>query len=460
MMRRLAFVLLLLPLDGAALQALPTPRDFAYGVPLEVDGDGALYRFELPDEVYRYSTRRDLGDLRIFNGYNEVVPHLLRPGVAQGEAIRQPVSLRFFPLYEAADSGGADTQIHIATDSSGAVVDFWQRGPLEAEREVRRYLIDASALEHPAQRLLLAWDDAAEDVLVSLTLEYSDDLNRWHSLGTSATLAALRYNGHRLGQREIELPALEAKYYRISWPLGRRGIALRSVRAEVLREGEEPARRWITLAPSAEETRRGSYEFHAAGHFPIDRLRVLLPQDNTVVQAKIFSRAGGEAQWQVRHRGLFYRLQHEGHTLQNDTITLPVISDPYWRLELDMEGGGAGRGEPKLELGWVAHELFFVTRGETPFSLAFAAAEVEPPQSDLAPLLQALKKREKGVGFIKSAIPGSYFELGGERRLRPEPPPPPWEKWLLWAVLVLGALTLALMARSLYRQMNATDRID
>ena len=39
-------------------------HDFAYGIPLEVDGDGAIYSLPLPEEVYRFSTRRDLGDMR------------------------------------------------------------------------------------------------------------------------------------------------------------------------------------------------------------------------------------------------------------------------------------------------------------------------------------------------------------------------------------------------------------
>jgi hypothetical protein len=399
--------------------------------------------------------------MRIFNGHNEVVPHLLKPGLQRGEATREPVALRFFPLYQQSDAEGGDTQVHIATDSSGAVVDFWQRAPAEQKEEVQRYLIDASALDKPVEKLMLQWDETAGSFLVSVTLEYSNDLSNWKTLSERHTLAALSYEGYRLGQREIVLPSLRAKYFRLSWPLGEKGIQLRSLRAEVQREGDEVPRQWLILSPSGEETHRGVYDFSVGGHFPVDRARVTLPQVNTVVRARLFSRAAGsETPWRLRHQGLLYNLLREGHTLRSDTIALPGVSDPHWRLEVEMDGGGIGRGMPQLELGWVAHRIYFVSRGETPFSLTYGAAEVAPSRSDLAPLLRTLQQSQKGNGFIKSAIPGSSYELGGERRLQPAPPPVPWKKWLLWSVLVLGVLLLALMARNLYRQMNESDRLD
>ena len=85
--------LLLLPLLGAtafAQEQTLSSHDFAYGIPLEVDGDGAIYSLPLPQEVYRYTTRKDLGDVRIFNGYGEVVPHMLQPGKSYQEVPREP----------------------------------------------------------------------------------------------------------------------------------------------------------------------------------------------------------------------------------------------------------------------------------------------------------------------------------------------------------------------------------
>jgi hypothetical protein len=458
----IAGLVLLLPMVTLAQDQQPlTHNDFAYGIPLEVDGDGALYSFELPAPVYRYCTRLDLGDMRIFNGYGEVVPHLTRPGVRQTALRQEPVSLHFFPLYESNEGKKGETRIHIATDEEGAVVDFWQQAPADEHEVIARYLIDASAVDKPVEKLLLRWDDTTETFLVPVEVEYSNDLASWQPLVTHATLASLRYEQFSLGQSAIDLPSVKAKYYRLSWPLGKKGIQLRELKAVVKQEGAAVLRQWLTLSPSGEATHNGVYDFNAHGHYPVDHVRIKLPQVNTVVRVKLYSRAAGaEAPWHQRYQGLVYHLLREGHALHSDIISLHGINDPRWRLEIETEGGGLGRGEPKLELGWVPHRVYFVARGETPFLLAFGAADIKASRSDLAPLLQTLKQTKKGNGFIKVARPGSYYELGGERRLKATPPPVPWKRWLLWGILVLGVVILALMARSLYRQMNDADRIN
>jgi len=463
MKRTLVVALLLLPLMAVARQEQPLkPHDFAYGIPLEVDGDGALYSFDLPDEVCRYISRSDLGDLRIFNGYSEVVPHLLRPGVKQVERKREPVELPYFAIREAGGEGAAQLQINIATDENGAVVNFWQRGEGLEQSVVRRYLIDASSQQEPLEKLLLEWDDTAEDFLVSVTLESSNDLSNWSPLVSNAALASFNQGGYRLRRGEIKLPPLtRAKYYRLSWPLGEKGIRLKALHALPLSQGDEKPRRWRHYTPTGDAARPGEYEFHVEGHYPFDRARVKLPQGNTVVRARLFSRGTAkQSPWRERFHGLLYNLVREGQVLANDAIELTPVDDPYWKLEIETDGGGLGSGEPVLELGWVPQRVYFVARGEAPFTLAFAAAAVDRPNGDITSLLNTLEQSREGEGFIKSASPGSMYELGGRYRLEPTPQPLPWQQWLLWAILSIGVLIVALMARSLYQQMNNDNRIE
>ncbi len=86
---------------GAALPSMGkdyVPENFAHGYVLKVDGKGAIYTVELPEDVYATVTRTDLGDVRVFNGAGEVVPHTIRKvnddAALQGESIAVP----FFPL--------------------------------------------------------------------------------------------------------------------------------------------------------------------------------------------------------------------------------------------------------------------------------------------------------------------------------------------------------------------------
>ena len=67
---------------GIAVGAAERAQDFAYGMPIEADGEAALYEIEIPAAVYRTVTRSDLGDIRVFNGQGEVVPHALKQSAA------------------------------------------------------------------------------------------------------------------------------------------------------------------------------------------------------------------------------------------------------------------------------------------------------------------------------------------------------------------------------------------
>ena len=91
-----ALIILLALAQGAAL-ATERPDVFAYGIPIKAGAQSALYEVEIPLAVYRGVTRSDLGDLRVFNGAGETVPHALKPrealhATAVGKA-RLPVFL-------------------------------------------------------------------------------------------------------------------------------------------------------------------------------------------------------------------------------------------------------------------------------------------------------------------------------------------------------------------------------
>lgn len=460
---RITKLFLLLPLTAAAAQQVepPRPDDFAYGMPLTVDGDGALYSFDLPTEVCRHVTRRDLGDLRIFNGYDEVVPHQLLPGVKKESQQPQSLELPFFPIRATPDDQVPRGQVFIATDKDGAVIDIRPQGTARQDDKITRYLIDASAAKQPLEKLSLEWDETDEGFLLPVTLEYSNDLTNWRPLVTNAALASLNQGDDQLRQSDIVLPQIQAKYYRLVWPLGEKGIRLRSLHATPKAQGSEKPRRWLQLRPLSVAEGGSVYDFHVDGHFPADRIKVQLPQSNTVVRAKLYSRGAMQnASWQLRFQGLLYNLQRDGRTLTNDAIRLSAVDNPDWRLEIETDGGGLGKGEPVLELGWVPYRVDFVARGDGPFVLAFGAADIAEPHNDISSLIGALQQGHEGEDFIRSAIPGTMYELGGEYRLRSTPPPLPWKRWLLWATLVLGVLAVALMVRSLYRQMSNEEPME
>jgi len=454
-MKILRMVLLWLPLIALAETAPLHPNDFAYGMKLQGDGADALYTFDLPGEVYQHTVRSDLGDMRIFNSNGEVVPYLLQHETVK-EEIRHTVMLPFYPLF--ADEVGVkgETTLRIVPGSQGAVIDLRAQSARDVtNKTISYYIIDASALKQPIRRLTLHWQATNETFISTVVVEQSSDLDHWRPLG-SASLAELLYGNEHLQRNEISLAAEQQHYLRISWPMGHHGVTLTEIEAEVAQPGVEAALNWNDATSRTRDGIPGRYDFEVNGHYPVERLQVVLPQDNTMVRVKLSSSADLQSDhWTVRYQGVLYSLLHEGKRLESGELAIAATSDRYWRLEVAQEGGGIGAGAPQLKLGWHPHRAVFVARGSSPFTLAFGSAHAgsEPQDQGLMGWLAAQRSGGEEI-TMKTAVPQAMQLLGGEQQLVPLPPPLPWKKWLLWAVLVIGVLAMLGMARGLYRQMN------
>jgi hypothetical protein len=443
----------------AATAHAVVPNDFAYGLRLQLPEQAALYQLRLPPPVYQGVTRPDLSDVRVFNGQGEAVPHAFRR-LAQPAQTPSPVSLPLFPLPVDAASDTNRVSLHVKTDAHGRVIDV-QSGAVPVNGPAGRdYLIDANALKNTPDKLLLVWEAPPEGFVATVSVEYSQDLNQWQPLVPQAPLADINYGGHTLSQREIALPPVRARYLRLHWPAAASAVQVKGVQAAFPAVGQAQPLQWISVAGQrlegdpAELRNVSVYQFDATGFFPIDSLRVRLPQRNTLIEAVLLSRAAAAQPWRERYRGALYQLQVQGAELQNTTLALDSTTDRYWRLEVDDRSGGLGKGRPSIEFGWLAQQLVFVAQGDAPFTLAYGRYGFATPTALGEPLLSGLEARS-AQGLIKQAQPGEAIELGGTSRLQPRKPGLPWKSWLLWAALVLGVLVLAVMVRRLYRQMNA-----
>lgn len=428
-----------------------TPDDFARGFRLEVAGGEPVYAVVLPRDVYRTVTRPDLGDVRVFNGEGEELPHAIdRRGVVQDDA-SAVVDLPFFPVYGRPGAEAADLAVQVRRGPGGALVEVTgQARQASSGQAIRAYLVDVSALDAPVEQLSFSWADTASFV-AEVAAEASDDLTTWHRWGTPVTLAQLRYGGHTLIRNELPLPVRRARYARLTWSSDEAPAPLLRVAAQPVRQ-PEPERQWDRLAPVSAEG--GVFRFDQPGYLPVDRVRLDLPQANTLVRVRLASAPDPDGPWTEHFRGIRYRLTLHGHELTPDPIPVPRTSDRYWRLTVEPEGGGLGRGTPVLELGWTPERLLFVARGAPPYTLAFGRAGEAPSAFHPDELLRLLPERNTTAAALPSAAIGEAVELGGDERLTPRTDVP-WSRVVLWAMLVLGVALLATMALRLLKQVRS-----
>ncbi len=455
-MKRLLVLLLLLTVAPAhclaADETQPLRReDFAYGMELMVSGNNAIYSLTLPAEVYQGCTRPDLGDLRVFNAHGPV-PHLLRQ--PQAEQTAKPAQdLPFFPLTERSSTSNGGSSLGIAIASNGTLIAINAGGAEKPTQAVSAYLLDVSSLQHFPDWLELAWQrQGGEQFSASVHLESSDDLNSWQYVA-SAALAELSFGGHKLLRNRIELGQHAAgKYLRLSWPSGKDGVSLSAVKAGYESETRTQPRTVLTLTGQPDATAsagRATWLYTTDGVFPVDQLNIRLPEQNSLAEFAVSSRADEKGQWQRRASLLAWRLTVNGVNLDNGTLHLAPTTDRFWRLETEASGSSKA---PSLELGWLPGQLVFMAQGEGPYSLAYGRTGLLPARSQVDQLIRAVEPVSGGT-LIEAAKAGAQTVLAGEAALLPKTELP-WRVWLLWAGLIAGVLAVGAMAWKLFREME------
>ena len=129
------FVFIVFFVTSLLAAAADKPADFAFGVKLDASGSEALYEVTLPPSVYQGVTRRDLADVRVFNGRGEVVPHAWRPRRTEKAQAGATLPLTLFPLKAAAGTHPDALSIRVNRSTGGALsVDVNTGAPAASKR--------------------------------------------------------------------------------------------------------------------------------------------------------------------------------------------------------------------------------------------------------------------------------------------------------------------------------------
>jgi len=455
-MRAIALLSIILALSASA-------EDLRSKASITVSGTDPFQRIELPFEAYR-DTRRDLGDLRVLNAKGEAVP-LAFVGEAVPER-EKPVNVRLpqFAVTTLAPSTAASgrVEIHVRTSPDGTLRYVESRSPtaraLTMIPRPAAYLLDASKVEFPVGALVFDWEVKQGAEIVKVNVEASDDLQGWRTVASRAALVRLEQAGQSLGQNQVALRGVKARYYRITWDGS--PFVLKAVDAESApKNARQQDPRKVTTA-TATRTKDGDFVYDLGARLPVEAIRVVFPDVNSVAPFDIAVRdarglpptgTGFEnGAWRTVTSATFYRISRQGVEIASQPLEIGVQSAREWRLHPQVKSAGDGQ-PPTLEAQWRPAELVFVAKGEGPFALAFGDKDA----------------RATAIP-VSSLIPN--YERGAERKLpmatvgavtTAPPPPPPAQlfgqspkKLALWAVLIGAVLLLAFMAYRLHGQMK------
>ena len=448
-MKRLAWCALL------PLVAIAAARDdYARQWPLTVSGDGAgAYRVTLDREVYRTARLPSLRDVDVVNADGQRVPAALF--AAEQPLARSPrfVVLPWFPLPAGTAAQVQDISVISERDADGSVrrVETRLAGQPRIAVPTSAWLIDASRMHDPIVALELAWPADGPALDTTYRVDGSDDLREWHVLQPGAQLLDLTRDGKHLQQRRIPLQD-NARYLRLA-PVGSAAApALIAVRAELAQVTADLPWSWESLQGHAQDAPGGAttYTYEVSGRFPMERADVVLPGNAS--EWTLQSRDRDDAAWQTR-AGPWMAYQ-VGATSTDRSAAQPlagVIRDRYWRLVPRTPVNAV----PGLRLGYRPEVMVFIAQGRGPYALVAGSARAVRADAPLPQLIDALRARHGSDWQPAGAALGPATTLAGDAALTPAPVQHDWKAWLLWTILVGGALVVAGFALNLLRQPAA-----
>ncbi len=436
----------------------PTPADFAYGSPLPVTDDTGLYIIELPFFVYQHLQQNNLGDLQVFNGEGQPVPQAIMHHKIPSTPVRQEVP--FFRLTLAGKPLNQDLSIQVRRDTNGSLVMLNAPAQNTALQESQQnaYLLDISSISPAPTTLELRWRVSPEAPITTISLVESSDLAHWRALHDKVVLADLTYNGAKVNQRTITLPAGAAPYLRIDCLDCTQPLELTSVDAVT---GSVPGKdqwHWQPLKNPTVTNENGQWvlTYKTPAKMRVTGLDVAFPVPNSLARITIESKQDGDVPWYEVALGDFYRLDLSGTRLDSSFLQCRPTTDNWWRIRLPANGSTFANAQqlPALVLGWQPDNLCFLGRGKGPYTLAFGSMRADQSSSTQDALVQSAIKQAGDKVKINHITPGPMTTLGGLQALTPPPQPRNWSRIILWIILVAGVGLLGLMARSVYREMG------
>ncbi|HYM87049.1 MAG TPA: DUF3999 domain-containing protein, partial [Pseudoxanthomonas sp.] len=428
-------------------------EDYAQQWPLTLsNADAGAYRVVLDRAVYQQLQSPALKDLVVVNAEGTAVSASLFDAEQPLAKAASAVEVPWFALPASSTSQSRDIASISEIAADGTLRRVVMTEPGMAAGSSNEYLIDSSRLRQSVQALQVSWTAGQAPFDRPYRVTASDDLKNWRTVQDEGHLVELQNNGARIVKDRIELDSVQAKYLRLV-PLQKdqQALTLTGVRAEFAASTAAQDWQWeeITGKRIVEKDGSSAFVYQIEGRFPFERVDVVLP-GNSSNEWILKSRDSEDADWRFA-AAPWMAFQLEGGSSRSPPQALQGLNrDHYWRLISKNITEGA---VPTLRLGYRPEVLVFLAQGKAPYAVLAGSARATRADAPLPQLVDALRAQRGQDWQPATATLGKGESLAGaQTALTPAPVERDWKAWLLWALLVGGALIVAGFAFSLLKK--------
>ena len=450
--RVIGLMLLLSPAAGSQQlpASLPELDNYAWGFLIETAEPASFYRLQLPLLVNQSAADAELRDSGVYNAAGQAVPRVFETLPDSLEQQEQRLALPFVALYH--DRVADPERIRMTFEKMGERTRIDVRSNEDAGNEtpspLSGYIVDTRAVDDSLDALEFAWPDESAGFIGRVSVEGSDNLENWRSLGAGA-VADLREEAAAIEQRRVDITASDADFLRLTWTGLPPDFRLDSVSGLKISRTSQAARETLTLDSNGKDAVDGGYLFDLGGMARVDRVGLSLPEINTIVAVDIYAWMPSQERWINAHRGSFHHIRRGETIVSSSPADIQALRAARWKVVIH---NGRPDTPLQLQLGWRPDTLLFVAQGAPPFTLAVGRGDAraeEFPQERLLGAVPVAKLAEDNGPAVAAEL-GERFPLGGVAREVPRAPVD-WRTILLWSALILAVLFVVGMAMRLMR---------
>lgn len=438
---------------------------------------GPYFQLDIPTSIYPGSLHPDLHDVRVRNADGDLLSFAWAD-TETSSAKLESKTVNAFPLKDIQSNSVSSFR----QNADGSLTALSQV-KITRQNPVPAWIIDVSKIKGKLLQARFSINDQV-DGMFGFTLESSNDLKNWQSLG-SEQLVQLRHQGSVLQNLGIRLHHVSAQYLRLRWNNPADAPWLDNVSIESQQEVyTPPVLQWSKPIPV--KTCAANYcEYSIPDNRPIDSLRLLVSEPNALlhitVLAQMTTTTAPVSSYHHRHSPLYplHVLRHQKRNTEvqvdqqvwlNDSLVYKInlpngevksrdllmdgASYKTLRLQTDNPYSKLGKTLPEIQIASLPRRLVFLARGKPPYQLEWGMENKEGAAIPLTTLIPKMDLSKPVQADIASVEIADYVAPQAATKPAVEKTPTKEHKPWLWAALGVGLLLLGGMVWSLLKSMS------
>lgn len=414
--------------------------------------EGGLYRLPLTDEVFHAIRHSYKEDLAVFDASGNVAPFIVRRrlwGTPAPQPVAQGAQVPVFAL-PGDEEAMSRMDVTIKTGAEGRVIEVKDTVAQRAADGAKRYLLDLSDIirnlpnRDKIESGKLSLDLGGKtNALSSVTILGSSNLKDWRTVNEREPLVRLNGGNHRLESRALTLPGAPDRYIILQIEEGG-SVSITGALVEFYFTPQPETRLESDTAvfKGRDKANRNVFFYEADGVFPVEEISLRLASPG-IYPVELLSRASNDDIWLRVGRLMLSLIRTPSGARMNVSVKItPPLERAFWAVSFD--AAPAGNNPPTLELRWHPLEIVFLAQGKAPYTLRAGRAATNNGYQSPQLLRETLRE------FPEHDISDATLGEAVSRVISPVEERAPenleWQRYLMWGVLLSGALMLSWIA--------------